>query len=135
MPAALSLISRCRQLFRGKREYVVRALTFLVSMFRKLLSNHVVAISEPYQDGDAWVYVFIADGWFERRVFEDRDEAVAHFWATKTGLSLGAVFISVTELPIEVAREMQDPPDAGRLAAAKKQKISKSFDWKLAWRA
>ena len=85
-------------------------MTVLGLIFR-MSRNQVVSVSLPYLDDDGWGYVFATDGWFERRLFSDEVEALSHYKATTTGLSLGSPSISFQNLPIDVACQLREQSD------------------------
>ena len=83
----------------------------IFGVLRRLLSNKIVDLSEPFPYGRSWAYMFADEIICERRIFETEGEAIEHLTLTKSGLSVGAAFISVRQLPLKRIREIQDVSD------------------------
>jgi hypothetical protein len=83
----------------------------LLAAILRMFQNQFVSVSVPYLDDDGWGYIFATDDRFERRIFNDEAEALGHYKATTTGLSLGSPSISLRHLPVDVARQLKDKTD------------------------
>ena len=70
----------------------------ILATIKRLVSNRVVRLSDPFPYGQYWAYVFATDSTCERRIFQTKDEAIDHLAITKSGLAMGAAFASVQQL-------------------------------------
>jgi hypothetical protein len=72
----------------------------------RLFSPHIVALSEPYSDGESWSYVFGNETKFEIRKFRTAEDAHRSYTATLMGLRLGSpeVSIKLINLGVEQTR-------------------------------
>jgi hypothetical protein len=77
---------------------------------KSLFAQHIVALSEPYTDGQKWSYVFGDDKSFEVRTFRDAESAFGSYRVTLGALRMGSanVSIKVIELDAEKARTLYD---------------------------
>jgi hypothetical protein len=75
-----------------------------------LFAQHIVALSEPYTDGQKWSYVFGDEKSFELRTFRDAESAFGSYRITLGALRMGAANVSIKliELDTEKARTLYD---------------------------
>lgn len=79
----------------------------ILGQLRKLLSNKVIVISDPFSYGSYWAYIFGGDSGFERRLFRSQSEAINHQTEARLGLSLAAAFVSLKYISVEQARAFE----------------------------
>lgn len=77
---------------------------------KRLLAPYIVAVSEPFSDGQKWSYIFGDENKFELRTFQNSEAAFDSHRITLVGLSLGSPEISIKliRLDAEQARAVQD---------------------------
>jgi len=77
---------------------------------KRLFAPYIVAVSEPYSDGQRWSYIFGDENKFELRTFQNSELAFDSHRITLAGLSLGSPEISIKliRLDAEQARAVQD---------------------------
>lgn len=62
---------------------------------RRFFGPHIVAMSEPYSDGEIWLYILGDEKKFKLRKFKTAEDAYSSYTATLTGLRLGSPEISI----------------------------------------
>ncbi len=77
---------------------------------KRLVTPYIVAVSEPFSDGQKWSCIFGDENKFELRTFESSEPAFDSHRITLAGLSLGSPEISINliRLGAEQARAVQD---------------------------
>ncbi len=68
---------------------------------RRFFGPHVVAMSEPYSDGNTWSYIFGDEKKFKLRNFQTAEDAYSSYSATLTGLRLGSPGISIKLIKLD----------------------------------
>lgn len=89
-----------------------------MNWFSRLFSPHIVALSEPYSDGENWSYIFGDETKFEIRKFATTEDAHGSYTAMLMGLRLGA-----PEVPIKLINLTVDQTRAIMGAGAKYREI------------
>lgn len=77
---------------------------------KRLFAPYIVAVSEPFSDGQKWSYIFGDGNKFELRTFQNSEPAFDSHRITLAGLRLGSPEISIKliRLDAEQARAVQD---------------------------
>ena len=70
--------------------------------FKCMFAPHVVVMSEPYEDGVGWSYLFGDKERYELRKFPAADEAYKSYKATLLGLGMGSPEISIKLIRLNV---------------------------------
>jgi hypothetical protein len=66
-----------------------------------LTAPHIVALSEPYSDGQKWLYVFGDEKSFEMRTFRDTESAFGSYRVTLGALRMGSPKVSIKIIELE----------------------------------
>jgi hypothetical protein len=76
---------------------------------KRLFAPYIVAVSEPFSDGQKWSYIFGDENRFELRTFQNSGLAFDSHRITLVGLSLAPeISIKLIRLDAEQARVVQD---------------------------
>ena len=76
----------------------------------RLFAPHIVALSEPYSDGESWSYIFGNERKCELRKFQSAEAAYGSYNATLMAVQLGSpeVHIKLIKLNTEQARSVAE---------------------------
>ena len=77
---------------------------------KRLFTPYIVAVSEPFLDGQRWSYIFGDENKFKLRTFQNSEIAFDSYKITLSGLSSGSpeIPIKLIRLDAEQAHAVQD---------------------------
>jgi len=92
----------------------------MLRWLKRFLKTPIVTISEPFPEGQHWVYIFGDAERFDRRTFETVELALSDYKATLTGLDVVSpdASISLIRFDVSQARSLSAPDEYRNLVTS-----------------